>query len=236
MSINTLVFKFPSVTSTQDLSEAIYSMINADKFVIVAEEQTKARGRYKREWYSPKGGLWFTYVIKGFNAEKIPFTTLSTALAVREALSNYVEAMIRWPNDVVTKKGKISGILVEGIVEGGEATVFIGVGINTNVSEFPAEIRATSILIETGRQVDNDRLLEEVIKKIDEYVKFEEKKIVDEINKYLSIKEKAVKLTGKDWERECKALFVDFMGRLVTDCGIFEVEEVLRVEEKSLNY
>lgn len=226
-----LVFKFPSVTSTQDLSEAIYTMINADKFVVVAEEQTKARGRYKREWYSPKGGLWFTYVIKGFNPERIPFTTLTVSLAIREVVGKYVGAYIRWPNDIVTRNGKVGGILVEGIVEGSKATVFIGAGIDTNVDSFPQGVKASSIKLETGKLMDNDELLKDVIARIDYYLFLEDDKVIEGINKYLSIKNRTVKLLGKDWERQCKALFVDFMGRLVTECGIFEVEEVLRVEE-----
>jgi len=94
MCISMLIFKFPSVTSTQDLAEAIYQIINADEFVIVAEEQTRARGRYKREWYSPKGGLWFTYVIKNYNAEKIPFLTFRSSLAVRKVLSTFLNVKI----------------------------------------------------------------------------------------------------------------------------------------------
>ena len=230
-----LVFKFPSVTSTQDLAEAIYKMINADEFVIVAEEQTEARGRYRRGWYSPKGGLWFTYVIKGFNPEKIPLATLQTALAVRDSISQYVNALIRWPNDIVVDDKKVAGILIEGISEGGignkGGTVFIGIGIDTNVESFPPDINATSLL-QLGKRIDNDEFLSVIIKKIKEYLSFEQDRVIEEINKYLSIKNRRVKIFAEQ-EKVCKALFVDFMGRLVTDCGIFEVEDVKRVE--SLN-
>ncbi|BCU71427.1 biotin--[acetyl-CoA-carboxylase] ligase [Stygiolobus caldivivus] len=226
-----LIFKFPSITSTQDLAEAIYNMVNADKFVIVADEQTRARGRYRREWYSPKGGLWFTYVIKGFNPEKVPFTTLSVSLAIRDVLSKYIDTMIRWPNDIVSKNGKVSGILIEAIVEGNSGTAFIGAGIDTNVDTFPQGIKATSIKKELGKYIDNEQVLNEVIEKINEYLSLDEQKVIDQLNRYLSIRDKVIKIIGREWEKQCKALFVDFMGRLVTDCGIFEVEEVLRVEE-----
>ena len=228
---NMLVFKFPSVTSTQDLAEAIFQMINAKEFVIVAEEQTKARGRYRREWYSPKGGLWVTYVIKGYEAEKIPFLTLRAALAIRKTISEYLDVKIRWPNDIVYEGKKLAGILVEGITEGNETAVFIGFGIDTNVKELPLDLKGTSLYIELKREVDNDKILETVISRIKDYEEKNEKEIIDELNNYLSIKNKKIRIVEKNGEKDCMALFVDYYGRLVTDCGIFEVEDVLRVIE-----
>jgi BirA family biotin operon repressor/biotin-[acetyl-CoA-carboxylase] ligase len=229
-----LKFKLSKVTSTQDFAEAISSMLYED-FLVIAEEQTKARGRYKRAWYSPKGGLWFTYVKKNFNAEEIPVATLKASLAVREALSSFFDTKIRWPNDVVVNDKKVSGILIEALYAGDATDLFIGVGINTNVKEFPPDIKATSILLETGKEVNNDELLNNVISKMDYYLTLKEdfEEIVGKINNYLSIKDKKVVITRKDETKvECTALFVDKFGRLVTDCGIFEVEDVLRVESK----
>jgi BirA family biotin operon repressor/biotin-[acetyl-CoA-carboxylase] ligase len=229
-----LKFKLSKVTSTQDFAEAISSMLYED-FLVIAEEQTRARGRYKRAWYSPKGGLWFTYVKKNFNAEEIPVATLKASLAVRKALSSFFDAKIRWPNDVVVNDKKVSGILIEAIYAGDATDLFIGVGINTNVKEFPPDIKATSILLETGKEVNNDELLNNVISKMDYYLTLKEdfEEIVGKINNYLSIKDKKVVITRKNETKvECTALFVDKFGRLVTDCGIFEVEDVLRVESK----
>ncbi|MEM3270569.1 MAG: biotin--[acetyl-CoA-carboxylase] ligase, partial [Metallosphaera sp.] len=90
------IVKLTRVTSTQDFAEAVSEMID-ENYVVVAEEQTRARGRYRRAWYSPKGGLWVTYVIKDFNVEEIALTTLRVALAIRSVLSKYVNSTIRWP-------------------------------------------------------------------------------------------------------------------------------------------
>lgn len=225
-----LIFKFPSVTSTQDLAEAIYYMINAEEFVVTAEEQTNARGRYRREWYSPKGGLWITYVVKNYDVDKVPFLTLKVSLGIRNALAKYVNAGIRWPNDIVVGNKKIAGVLIEGIAEGSSGTVFIGAGIDTNVTRFPEDIIATSILPETGKEVDNDELLNEIINSIKNIMNLDDRTTIDKINEVLQIKDKKIRIMGQDWEKICKTLFVDYYGRLVTDCGIFEVEEVMRVE------
>jgi len=148
-----LVIRLTRVTSTQDFAEAIHDMIEEKEFVVVAEEQTKARGRFGRAWYSPKGGLWVTYVMKDFEAERVPDLTLANALAIRKALERYVNAKIRWPNDVVVNDKKIAGVLVEAIARGDKATAFVGFGVDTNVTEFPKDVRATSVLLETGKLV-----------------------------------------------------------------------------------
>ncbi|BCS91703.1 putative biotin ligase [Metallosphaera sp. J1] len=223
------VIRLERVTSTQDFAEAVSEMVDGD-FVVVAQEQTKARGRYGREWYSPRGGLWVTYVIKNFNVEEIGISTLKVALSIRNVLSRYVNAKIRWPNDIVINDKKVSGVLLEAITMGERGTGFIGFGVNTNVTSFPQGIVATSLKLELGHEVDNDSLLEQILDKIGGYMVRDTDRIVAELNENLSIAEREVILKGKDWEKRCTALFVDKLGRLVTECGIFEVEEVLRLE------
>ena len=225
-----LVIRLTRVTSTQDFAEAIHDMIEEKEFVVVAEEQTKARGRFGRAWYSPKGGLWVTYVMKDFEAERVPDLTLANALAIRKALRRYVNAKIRWPNDVVVNDKKIAGVLVEAIARGDKATAFVGFGVDTNVTEFPKDVRATSVLLETGKLVDNDELMFEIISLTKEYLRLNLSQLAKELDNYSSLNGREVRISGEGWEKRCKALFVDFMGRLVTDCGIFEVEEVHRVE------
>jgi BirA family biotin operon repressor/biotin-[acetyl-CoA-carboxylase] ligase len=225
-----LVIRLTRVTSTQDFAEAIHDMIEEKEFVVVAEEQTKARGRFGRAWYSPKGGLWVTYVMKDFEAERVPDLTLANALAMRKALEKYVNAKIRWPNDVVVDDKKIAGVLVEAIARGDKATAFVGFGVDTNVTEFPKDVRATSVLLETGKIVNNDELMFEIISLTKEYLRLNLSQLAKELDNYSSLNGREVRISGEGWEKRCKALFVDFMGRLVTDCGIFEVEEVYRVE------
>jgi birA, biotin-[acetyl-CoA-carboxylase] ligase region len=224
------VIRLTRVTSTQDFAEAIHDMVEEKEFVVVAEEQTKARGRFGRAWYSPKGGLWVTYVMKDFEAERVPDLTLANALAIRKALEKHVNAKIRWPNDVVVDDKKIAGVLVEAIARGDKATAFVGFGVDTNVTEFPKDVRATSVLLETGKPADNDELMFEIISLTKEYLRLNLSQLAKELDNYSSLNGREVRISGEGWEKRCKALFVDFMGRLVTDCGIFEVEEVHRVE------
>ncbi|AKA73995.1 biotin--[acetyl-CoA-carboxylase] ligase [Saccharolobus solfataricus] len=225
-----LVIRLNKVTSTQDFAEAISNMLFED-FLVIAEEQTKARGRLGRSWYSPKGGLWFTYVKKNFKTEEIQLSSLKVAVAVLDVLRKFVDAKIRWPNDIVVNDKKIAGILIEAKTYEEDiklADLFIGAGIDILIKEFPSDLNATSLYLEIGKEVELN--IDEVIGKIEEHLKLDNRKIIDIVNQYLSIKDREVTLKGENWEKRCKALFVDYMGRLVTECGIYEVEEIYRVE------
>ncbi|MEM0363108.1 MAG: biotin--[acetyl-CoA-carboxylase] ligase [Sulfolobaceae archaeon] len=224
-----LVIKLNKVTSTQDFAEAISSMLYED-FVVIAEEQTKARGRFGRSWYSPKGGLWFTYVKKNFKTELIQLSGIKTAIAIMDLLKDFVDAKIRWPNDIVVNDKKIAGILIEAKTyeDVNYCDLFIGVGIDTNVKEFPKDVNATSLYLELGKEIELD--INKIIGKIEEYLTIDDKRAIDIANSNLSIKDRVILIRGENWERKCKALFIDLMGRLVTECGVYEVEEVYRVD------
>ncbi len=216
------------VTSTQDFAEAIAPMLEGE-FVVIADEQTKARGRMGRSWFSPRGGIWVTYVKRGFPVDQVPYSTLKVSLAIADVLGD-INPKIRWPNDVVVNDKKIAGILVEASIQGNSerGDLFIGFGIDTEVKEFPPGIRATSYFIETGRQFQ--RNVGEILEKVNQWLRMDNKDAINQINNKLSIKNRKVKLITKEGEMNCEAMFVDYMGRLVTDCGVFEVQDVERVD------
>ena len=76
-----------------------------------------------------------------------------------------VTAGIKWPNDVWVDGRKICGVLVES----GGSHVVIGIGVNVNVGEFPAELAdsATSLRLETGEPVDRAGVLAEILRRLD---------------------------------------------------------------------
>lgn len=182
-----------------------------------------------RSWFSPRGGLWVTYVKRDFPIEKVPHTTLKVSLAIADLLSE-LNPKIRWPNDVVVNDKKIAGVLIEASVYGNSdrGDLFIGFGIDTDVREFPPDVNATSYLIETGKSFTKD--VKEIVEKMNFWLEKDDNEAVNQVNERLSIKERKVRLITKEDEFTCKALFVDYMGRLVTECGIFEVQDVERVE------
>lgn len=146
------IHQFKEVTSTNEVAKQYLE----DKTVIVADVQTKGRGRHSRPWHSPRGGLWCSLVIKH---EPAPVLNLAAALAVAKALEFYgLYTQLKWPNDVHIGQRKICGILSE--TEGD--FMIIGVGVNLNNDDFPAEIPGTSFVAETGKKIDRMEFLEKL--------------------------------------------------------------------------
>lgn len=133
---------------------------------ITADEQSHGRGRFKRTWVSPKGmNIYLTYF---FTLKKNPMEVNNLAqilcLSIAKLLSHEgLSPQIKWPNDVLINKKKISGILCETIDLDEEFGVVLGTGINVNMpQELLEQIDqpATSLLAETGKEHDRTSLIE----------------------------------------------------------------------------
>ncbi len=133
--------------------------------VIVAESQSAGRGRLGRSFFSPPYQNLYTSILlrpTGSIADT-PTLILGAAVAVAETVAEFLEdetaVEIKWPNDVLIRRRKTSGILMESSAEGTRiAFAVLGIGINLNVDRtlFPDEFRrhATSLSSELGRPVD----------------------------------------------------------------------------------
>lgn len=141
--------------------------------VAVSDCQTMGRGRLGRSFYS-HGGIYFSVPYKFTSDEKyLSFLTLSAGLAVRQAIKNVtgLGALIKWPNDIYSNNRKICGILVETLVSGSDVTAVVGIGINTDTSEFPDDInnKAGSLNLKSFGG-DNISLIADVINILDDLV------------------------------------------------------------------
>ncbi|KPJ99789.1 MAG: hypothetical protein AMJ60_03750 [Desulfobacterales bacterium SG8_35] len=119
--------------------------------VILADEMVQSKGRFKRSWHAPRGGLWMTLVmVNTLLPESNLLVPMAAGVACCEVLRDYgMTAHLKWVNDVLADGKKISGILTETFTgsRSGEEYVLVGIGINVNNPEFPAEItgHATSL-------------------------------------------------------------------------------------------
>ena len=148
--------------------------------VVVADIQNTGKGRRGRKWQTlPGTALSFTLLLRPeFSPDKASMLTLVMALSVAEAVEDVTGtgAAIKWPNDIIVNKKKICGMLTEMTMtpEMDEIQyIVVGAGINVNngsIEEFEEEIRtiATSLKIETGRQIDRAGLLEKVLARFEE--------------------------------------------------------------------
>jgi BirA family biotin operon repressor/biotin-[acetyl-CoA-carboxylase] ligase len=175
------IVAFGRVGSTNDVARALAAGGAAEGTVVVAEEQSKGRGRLGRAWHSPRGcGLWLSLVLRPpLEPEESTTVSLSGALGVVSALGRHygIQARLKWPNDVLVGQRKICGILTEGEFAGASVSfVIMGMGINVlnREADFPPELRsiATSIRLETGRSVPRGEVLADVLEGIEvEYLR-----------------------------------------------------------------
>ncbi|MBK7947756.1 MAG: biotin--[acetyl-CoA-carboxylase] ligase [Deltaproteobacteria bacterium] len=132
---------------------------------VVAEGQSAGRGRLGRSFYSPPyTNLYVSIVLRpSCSIADAPTLILGAAVAVADTVAAFLgdrEAVsIKWPNDVLVRGRKTSGILMESSTEGARiAFAVLGIGVNLNVDreQFPDDFRAlaTSLASELGRPVD----------------------------------------------------------------------------------
>ncbi|GEM45967.1 biotin--[acetyl-CoA-carboxylase] ligase [Deinococcus cellulosilyticus] len=119
-----------TVTSTQDVARKLAESGAPHGTVVLAEKQSQGRGRRGRVWSTPTGsGLYFTIILRPqLSLSELSLLPLMAGVAVREACG---VGYLKWPNDLLTEKGKMAGLLLEADVRGEEVHhVLLGIGIN----------------------------------------------------------------------------------------------------------
>ena len=162
---------FPSIesTNTHAMQEAAKGAPHGS--VYVAEEQTAGRGRGDHAWHSePYSGIYVSILLRPqLAAADGLWLSLAAGLAAQRAIENVTGLVtdIRWPNDLLSNGKKVGGILVEMNAEASRIRhAVIGIGINVNQGQFPAELRsqATSLRLEAGREIERKDLLIEILR------------------------------------------------------------------------
>jgi BirA family biotin operon repressor/biotin-[acetyl-CoA-carboxylase] ligase len=139
----------------------------AHGLVVVAEEQTEGRGRLDRTWVSPaRAGLTFSVLVRpDLPPERLGWVPLLAGLGVAQALRRQceVDAVLKWPNDVLIADRKVCGLLAEAV--DGAVVVGIGLNVSTRREELPVA-EATSLALEGGATTDRDTVLKAVLRSI----------------------------------------------------------------------
>jgi BirA family transcriptional regulator, biotin operon repressor / biotin---[acetyl-CoA-carboxylase] ligase len=139
--------------------------------VLLAEKQLAGKGRKDRTWQSARGlNLTFSIllmkdVLSGININHL---NLAASLAVASAIENLhqLKTELKWPNDVLIDKKKVSGILTETSIKGTKIErVVIGIGINLNQIVFQGEFNfpPTSLKLKLGNNIEREIILAEIL-------------------------------------------------------------------------
>lgn len=169
------VIYYDEIDSTNEKAKELAKQDAVHGTLLVANKQTAGKGRRGRVWESPAGeNIYMSLILKPeLEVDKASMLTLvmaySVALAV-EAETN-LPVQIKWPNDLVVCGKKICGILTEmSVSQGSIDYVIVGVGINVNSKVFPAELqdKATSLYLESGKQIKREELISQVMEQFEQ--------------------------------------------------------------------
>ncbi len=106
--------------------------------VLGADRQTAGRGRHRRNWASPPGGLYFSVLLPILTAPNpVTLVPLAVGLALQRAiirladqLGGSIDPRLKWPNDIMTPSGKLAGILCETVANEQGWRFVAGIGVN----------------------------------------------------------------------------------------------------------
>ncbi len=160
------------VDSTNQFAKKLAAEGAAEGTLVYAEQQTKGRGRWGRNWESHPGkGLQFSLVLRPKQQSSSgPLLTLLGAVSVVTVLEDTfrVRFQLQWPNDLVFGERKIAGVLTETLRNrSGVAYAVLGIGLNVNQRQglFSPQIRerAASLAMVIGKDVDRFRLFADIL-------------------------------------------------------------------------
>ena len=142
-----------TVLDTTDSTNAVLLRLEPGRrhaHAVLAESQTRGRGRRQRAWHSPPGGNIYLSLGWRFSAATAHLSTLPLAVAVllcrALARAGLRDHGIKWPNDILVGGSKLAGILVETQgAPGAPLLAVIGVGLNVRMPSPPAGMPAAVI-------------------------------------------------------------------------------------------
>lgn len=164
---------FEELPSTNSYAKKVASASSLHGALVLADHQTGGRGQSERKWIvQPKQNLTFSLVFEPQKAERFIVLTLSCALAISEVINarTKLQAKLKWPNDILFNGKKLCGILTETQFSGNHLErMIVGIGLNINQTDFTdgLENTATSLAKETGVTYEREKLLAEILQKIE---------------------------------------------------------------------
>lgn len=231
-----VVHAFKSVKSTNDLAREMAEAGAVEGTLVVAEEQTKGRGRFRRSWHSPPGsGIYMSLILRpNFPPEKAPALSMVTALSLATTIERWLpgRVMIKWPNDILLGRKdsrrlrKTAGILTELSADKGKINyIIVGVGINVNQTapEFPNELKkqATSIRRLLKRKLSRVELVRVFLLNLEKnyqtYLKHGLKPMNSRLRKLAYLIGREVRIQAGRNVIEGTAIDIDQIGRLIID-------------------
>ncbi len=144
--------------------------------IVVTDHQVSGRGRRGRTWETPAGeSIAMTLLLRPkIDPNNASMLTLVAAMAVARGIEDEagLRVGIKWPNDIIINRKKVSGILTEMSAQADYVNhIVVGIGINVHEDEFPEELHniATSVFLEIGIKINRAALIERICEYFEAY-------------------------------------------------------------------
>ena len=135
-----------TTASTNEDAKSYLEKQSSPLSIHLSEQQVAGKGRNGKKWVSPEGKNIYLSIgwISPLKYSDLDGLSLSVGTVLASNLNKYAKNLIKikWPNDLLIKNKKISGILIETVDLGGRVGVVIGIGINVHMTK------------EEGRDID----------------------------------------------------------------------------------
>ena len=159
---NIEIFVSQSTGSTNDDAKNFLSEQSSLLSIHASEQQIAGKGRNGKKWTSPKGKNIYLSIgwLSELNYSQLDGLSLAVGTILASSLNKFTQNYIgiKWPNDLLIEKKKISGILIETIDLNDQLGVVIGIGINVHMSdEEGKEIDQSWISLDEVTDTINDR-------------------------------------------------------------------------------
>jgi BirA family biotin operon repressor/biotin-[acetyl-CoA-carboxylase] ligase len=211
---------FQEIGSTMDAGRELAKRGAGEGTIVIAEVQTHGRGRLSREWLSPKGGIYFTLILRPkISPAYAPRINLMASVAVATTIRKLfgLKAELKWPNDVLIEGRKVCGILAEMDAETDVINfVNLGIGINANNSVPQFEKKATSLKDALGKEIPRKEFLGALLMEIKrQQALLMEAGLLEEWKKLSVTLDKDVKIVAPGEVIVGRAIDIDTTGALI---------------------
>lgn len=171
VSIGRPVIRVSETGSTMDLAAGLADRGASSGTVVLAGHQTAGRGRAGREW---RDEPWSSILMSFLHVSSRPQSSLgllapAVGLAVAKAIEPWLAGApsVKWPNDVLIGDRKIAGVLTSvRLRPDGCTRVICGIGLNVRNEPDTLPKTATSLVIESGREIDLQSVFDSLIEEL----------------------------------------------------------------------
>lgn len=151
------IHTYASLPSTQDYVRELSEEGQPEGLVIQALTQVRGRGRHGRDWNSPMGNLYMSFLLRpdcpAHQGGQISFVTaLALSAAMDEFLAPGCAKRLKWPNDILIDGKKVAGILLESDLKDDRIDGLV-VGIGVNIMSAPDGAAALGALCKDGARI-----------------------------------------------------------------------------------